>query len=314
MTASANVETSQTQGAPAGLLARLRRATWHDRRIDWSGYFLVAPFSVFFLLLKVAALAFGLYLAFNKWEIVGDIQWVGISNFQEALGDKFARQAFLNTFRYVLIIVPGVTMVAFTFAVFVHQRWPGHTFARTGFFAPFVCAPTVVGLIWVWMLDTQFGLVNQYLGKIGIPNIPWLTSPTWSWVGVSVTSIWWDTGFSFILFLAGLQDVPAELQEAAQIDGANRFQAIWHVVLPHLRPVTSMIVTLQTISTLRIFSQIVVMTAGGPAGSSTSAIHYLYRHGLQRYRFGYSAAVAILLLIATLFVTFLSRRLIRETD
>jgi len=305
---------AKAEKPPGSLLTRLRRATWRGQRINWSGYFFVAPFSVFFLLLKVVALVFGLYLAFNKWEIVGSIEWVGLDNFQEILGDKFARGAFLNTFRYVLFIVPGVTAVAFVFAAFVHQRWPGHLIARTAFFTPFVCAPTVVGLIWVWMLDTQFGLINQYLGQIGIPNVPWLTNPDWSWVGVGLTSVWWDTGFSFILFLAALQDVPVELQESAQIDGANRFQTIWYIVLPHLRPVTSMIVVLQTIATLRIFSQIVVMTAGGPAGSSTSAIHYLYQYGLSRYRFGYSAAVAILLLVVTLFVTFLNRRLIREVD
>ena len=309
MAVSAHVEETRVS-----LLTRLRRATWRDQRIAWSGYFFVTPFSVFFVLMNLAALIFGFYLAFNNWEIVGAPEWVGLANFKEALGDRFARQAFLNTFRYVLVIVPGVIAVAFLFAVFVHQRWPGHTFARTGFFVPFVCAPTVVGLIWVWMLDTQFGLINILLGKIGIPRVPWLTNPDWSWVGVSLTSIWWDTGFSFILFLAALQDVPVELQEAAQIDGANRLQSIWYVVLPHLRPVTSMIITLQTISTLRIFSQVVVMTGGGPAGSSTSAIHYLYKYGLQRYRFGYSAAVAILLLIVTLAVTYVIRLLIKEED
>jgi multiple sugar transport system permease protein len=237
---------------------------------------------------------------------------VGLANFKEVLTNEQAQKAFLNTFRYALVIVPGVTIVAFVFALFVHQRWPGHTLARTGFFSPFVCAPTVVGLIWVWLLDTQFGLINQYLSQLGIPNIPWLTSPDWSWVGVSLTSIWWDAGFSFILFLAALQDVPQELIESAEIDGANRFQVVWNVILPMLRPVASMVVTLQLISTLRIFSQVVVMTNGGPAGSSGSVIFYLYQYGLQRYRFGYAAAVAVLLLIVTLFVTLLGRRLVRE--
>jgi multiple sugar transport system permease protein len=296
------------------LVTRLRRLTWRGRKINWSGYVFVAPFSIFFLLLKVGALAFGLYLAFNKWEVVGDIEWVGLANFEEIFDDRFARQAFLNTFRYVLFIVPGVTAVAFTFAWFVHQRWPGNSFARVAFFTPFVCAPTVVGLIWVWMLDTQFGLINQYLGNIGIPNVPWLTNPDWSWVGVGLTTIWWDTGFSFILFLAALQDVPVELEEAAIVDGANRWQVIRHVVLPHLRPVTSMVITLQVIASLRIFSQIVVMTSGGPAGSSTSAIHYLYQRGLQESRFGYAAAVALLVLIVTLVVTLMNRRLLREAD
>jgi multiple sugar transport system permease protein len=194
----------------------------------------------------------------------------------------------------------------------VHQRWPAHTFARAAFFAPYVCAPTVIGLIWVWLLDTQFGLINQYLGRIGIPNVPWLTSPDWSWLGVSITTIWWDAGFAFILFLAGLQDVPTELVDAAQIDGASRLQTIWHVILPILRPVISMVLTLQAISTLRIFSQVMVMTNGGPAGSSSSVIHYVYRFGLTRHRFGYAASVAVMLLMVTLVVTFINRRLVRE--
>ncbi|MBV7337214.1 sugar ABC transporter permease [Chloroflexi bacterium TSY] len=304
----------QTEKISGNLLTRFRRATWRSQRINWSGYLFVAPFAIVFLLLKIGALAFGLYLAFTKWEIVGDIEWVGLANFEEILDDRFARQAFLNTFRYVLVIVPGVTVVAFSFAVFVHRRWPGHNFARIAFFTPFVCAPTVIGLVWVWMLDTQFGLINQYLSMIGIPNVPWLTSPDWSWVGVSLTTIWWDTGFSFILFLAALQDVSVELEEAATVDGANRWQVIRHVVLPHLRSVISMVITLQTIASLRIFSQIVVMTSGGPAGSSTSAIHYLYQRGLQDSRFGYAAAVAVLVLAVTLVVTVVNRRLIREVD
>ena len=303
-----------TPKTPTSLLARVRRATWRGERIDWSGYFFITPFSAFFVLLKLGAMIFGLYLAFHNWEIVGPLEWVGLTNFEEVFGHALARRAFLNTFRYALIIVPGVIIVAFLSAVFVHRRWPGSTFARTGFFAPFVCAPTVVGLVWVWMLDTQFGLINFYLAKIGIPNIPWLTNPDWAWVGISVTSIWWDTGFSFILFLAALQDVPVELQESARIDGASRFQEVWHVVLPHLRPVTSMVLILQAIATLSIYSQVIIMTGGGPAGSTSSVIQYLYSYGLQRYRFGYAATVAVLLLGIKLFVTLLIRSRIREAD
>jgi len=296
----------------SGVRNRLRRMTWRGQRIDWSGYILVAPFLTLFVLFNAIALLFGLYLSCNEWEVVGRPEWVGLANFREILADDLAREAFLNTFRYVLVIAPGVTIVAFVLALFVHQQWPGHIVSRAAFFSPVVCAPTAVGLIWVWMLDTQFGLINQYLGRLGIPPVPWLTSPDWSWLGVSLMSVWWDTGFSFVLFLAALQDVPAELREAAQVDGATRWQVVWNIILPLLRPVTSMVITLQVIATLRIFSQISVMTQGGPAGSSMSAIMYLYSYGLSRYRFGYASAVAVLLLLATLLITLVNRWLVKE--
>ena len=171
---------------------------------------------------------------------------------------------------------------------------------------------TVIGLIWVWILDTQFGIVNQYLGVLGIQPIPWLTSTEWSLIGVSIASIWWDLGLAFVLFLAALQDVPQELYEAAEVDGANRWRKFWHVTLPHLRPVLSMVITLQLISTMRIFSQVYVMTNGGPAGSSSSVIHYIYQTAVVRTAMGYASAVSILLFLVILAVTLVQRCVIRE--
>ena len=170
-------------------------------------------------------------------------------------------------------------MLGLLFALFVNQRYPLSSLARTLFFAPNVVSATVIGLVWVWMLDTQYGLVNHYLGFLGIDDIPWLTSTRWSLIGVSIASIWWDLGLAFVLFLAALQDIPGEINEAARVDGAGRWQRFEHVILPHLRPVISMVVTLQLISTMRIFSQVYVMTNGGPAGSSSSPIHYIYKTG-----------------------------------
>jgi len=292
------------------VLRGMRRATWRGEKIDWSGYVFVLPFFSFFVLFTAGAIVFGIFLAFTEWGIVGAPEWIGLANFREILEEPWARGAFVSTFRYVAVIVPGVAVMAFFFALFVHQQWPGHTIARAAFFAPYVCSATVVGLIWVWLLDTQYGLINQYLGVLGIPRIPWLTSPRWSWLGVSITSVWWDAGFSFILFLAALQDVPQPLVDAAVIDGANRFQVLWHVILPLLRSTISMVITLQMISSLRIFSQIMVMTNGGPAGSSTSVIHYLYAFGLNRGRLGFASALAVLLFLVTMVVTFIQRRFV----
>ena len=217
-----------------------------------------------------------------------------------------------NTVLYGLIIVPGVVILGLAFALYVNKGWPLSGLARVLFFSPNVVSATVIGLVWVWMLDTQFGLINHYLGYLGIDNVPWLTSTNWSLIGVSIASVWWDLGLAFVLFLAALQDVPRDLYEAAEVDGASRWQRLWLVILPQLRPVISLVVTLQMISSLRIFSQVYVMTNGGPASSSSSVIFYMYNEAIQRQQFGYASAVAMLLFLMIIVVTILHRFVIRE--
>jgi len=255
---------------------------------------------------------FGTYVAFTEWSIIGTPRFVGLDNFREAFADEWVGVAFRNILFYGLIIVPGVTVLGLVFALFVNQRYPLYSLARTLVFAPTVVSATVIGLVWVWILDTQFGLVNQYLGHLGISPIPWLTSTRWSLVGVSIASVWWDLGLAFVLFLAALQDISRDLTEAAIVDGASRFQRLRFVILPHLRPVISMVVTLQLISTLRIFSQVYVMTNGGPAGSSSSPIHYIYSVAIVRTLFGYASAIAMMLFVVIVVMTIAHRLVLRE--
>jgi multiple sugar transport system permease protein len=216
------------------------------------------------LLFNIAPIFFGAYVGFTKWGIFGKPKWVGLQNFTDAFKDEFVGIAFKNTILYGLIIVPCVVVIGFTFALYVHQRWPLSSLARTLFFSPYVVSATVIGLVWVWMFDTSSASINHYLAYFGIADVPWLTSTNWSLIGVSIASVWWDLGLAFVLFLAALQDVPRDLYEAAEVDGASRWQRLWMVILPQLRPVISLVVTLQMISSLRIFSQVYVMTNGGP--------------------------------------------------
>jgi multiple sugar transport system permease protein len=283
-----------------------------QRRTDWIAYLFIAFFTLPFLIFNVGPILFGAGIAFTKWGIFGSPRWVGLKNFTDAFHDAWVGIAFRCTLAYGLIIVPGVTVLGLTFALYVNRRWPLSGLARTLFFSPNVVSATVIGLVWVWLLDTQFGVVNHYLGKIGIPAIPWLTSTQWSLIGVSIASVWWDLGLAFVLFLAALQDLPKELYEAAEVDGVNAWQRLRFVTLPLLRPVISMVITLQVISSLRIFSQVYLMTNGGPAGSSSSVILYMYQTAITRSLFGYASAVAILLFGVILLITLVQRRLIRE--
>jgi multiple sugar transport system permease protein len=280
--------------------------------VDKAGYLMVAFFGLPFFLFNILPVLFGIYVAFTRWSIVGAPKWIGLDNFSHAMADQWVGVAFKNVFLYGLIIVPSVTALGLVFALFVNMRYPLSGLARTLFFAPTVVSATVIGLVWVWLLDTQYGLVNYYLAFLGFDDIPWLTSTRWSLVGVSIASVWWDLGLAFVLFLAALQDIPGEIVDAARVDGANRWQRFTHVILPHLRPVISMVITLQLISTLRIFSQVYVMTNGGPASSSSSPIHYIYNLAIVRNLFGYAAAVSLLLFALILIITLIQRFLLKE--
>jgi multiple sugar transport system permease protein len=306
-------QTAPQQPGSAVIPARpRRRLTWNGRRIDWSAYLFVLPFLIPFFLFVLLAIAFGIYVSFTSWGIVGNPKWIGLTNYLTAFSDPYVSNAFLNTLKYALIIVPGVTIFALIFAIYVNQRWPLYGVARTVFFSSNVVSSTVIGLVWVWILDTQLGILNRYLGIFGIPQIPWLTDIKWSIVGVGLASVWWDLGFSFVLFLAALQDIPSELVEVAEMDGANPLQVFWYVTLPLIRSTLSMVVTLQLISTMQIFSQVYVMTDGGPASSTQSIIYVIYRQGIQKYHLGYAAAMSMILFFVILIVTVIQRRLIQE--
>ncbi len=290
----------------------LARPRLDEERTDWVGYVFVAFFTIPFLLFNIGPVFFGAFVAFTKWGIFGKPKWIGLENFTRAFNDEFVGIAFKNTLLYGLIIVPCVVVIGLAFALYVHQRWPLSGLARALFFSPYVVSATVIGLVWVWMLDTQFGLLNHYLGYLGIDAVPWLTSTRWSLIGVSIASVWWDLGLAFVLFLAALQDVPRDLYEAAEVDGAGPWQRLWMVVLPQLRPVISLVVTLQMISSLRIFSQIYVMTNGGPASTSSSVIFYMYNEAIQRQLYGYGSALGLLLFGAIIVATIIHRLVIRE--
>jgi multiple sugar transport system permease protein len=299
---------------PARMTARAagRRGRPLGARIDWAGYVLIAFFAVPFLLFNIMPILFGVYVSFTEWSIIGEPRLVGFENYKEALHDPWLRIAFANVLWYSAIIVPGVAVLGLASALYVNQGWPLAALARTILFTPNVVSATVIGLVWVWVLDTRFGVLNHYLGYVGIAPIPWLSSPRFALYGVSIASIWWDMGLAFVLFLAALQDVPKELYEAAAIDGAGRLRQLRAITLPHIRPAISMVVTLQIISTMRIFSQVYVMTNGGPAGSSLSVIKHIYDTAITRNILGYASAISVLLFLAILAVTLLQRLFLRE--
>lgn len=268
------------------------------------------PFMLPFVLFNLAPLIFGVVVAFTDWSIIGTPHFVGLHNFRQALTDPLVLQSFMNTFRYVIVVVPSVIILAFLFAMYVNQGWPGHTFARMAFYASNVVSAPVIALVWTFILSGQGGLLDTYLHL----QVPWLTSPTWAWVGVSMASVWWDTGLIFILFLAGLQEISQDILDAARIDGATWLVSLSRIYLPLLGRTFALALTLQMITTFQIFSQVNVMTAGGPANSTSSVMQYLFTNGVTQQRLGYASAMGIMLFALMLIVAGVARLILPKKD
>ena len=273
----------------------MRTATYKGERIEWSAFLFTLPFLLFFFVFQVFPILAGIFVSFTKWGIVGQPEWVGLKNFARILDDPDVPLVYGNTFRYAMTVVPLTVLAALSLAIYVNQRFLGYGLARTVFFAPTVLSVTVTSFVWVWILETRFGILNVYLSRIGIPNIPWITNPRWVLVSIAITSIWWSAGFFMVILLAGLPEYFRELYDAAYVDGAARWQTIGYITLPLLRPALSLVVTLSIIDALRVFSQMYLMTQGGPAGASLSVIYLIYDRAFTSYQLGYGAALSLLL-------------------
>jgi multiple sugar transport system permease protein len=293
-----------------GRIAETPGRTRQRRTSAAGGYAFMLPFMIPFILFNLAPLVFGVIVAFTNWSIIGAPKFIGLANFKQAFTDPLVLQSFVNTFKYVAVVVPAVTVVAFLFAMYVNQGWPGHTFARMAFYASNVVSAPVIGLVWTWMLNGQNGIIDHYFHL----QITWLTSTTWAWVGICIATVWWDSGLIFILFLAGLQEIGPEILDAARIDGANWWRSLTRIHIPMLRRTIVLAVTLELISTFQIFSQVNVMTAGGPANSTASVMQYLYTNGVTRQELGYASALGMMLFVLIVVVALVFRRFMPERN
>ncbi|HZQ97837.1 MAG TPA: sugar ABC transporter permease [Chloroflexota bacterium] len=289
--------------------------TSSGERTELVGYLFVAPYLLAFLLFMVVPAIGGLYVSLTNWGGLNVPRLIGLANYAEALNSAIFWQTVRNTVYYTILFVPLVTVCGLVAAVFVHQRFPGYTLARAAFYSPYVMAVTVTGLIWLWLLNQNWGVVNYYLGYLH-PYFhtfrpPWLIDAEWAMPSIVVATVWWLVGYQMVILLAGLQEIPDELYEAAKIDGGSPLQNFWHITLPLLRPALTFVLVTNVIGSLRVFGQMFLMTSGGPAGATTSVVLLIYQSAFQNFRLGYSAAVSYLLFLGILVVTVLQLRLMR---
>ncbi|MFH0881356.1 MAG: sugar ABC transporter permease [bacterium] len=274
-----------------------------------SGYGLMSPYFLFFLFFVGYPLLFSLVLVFHRWSIVGPLEWIGLDNFREMLGDGLFWKAMGNTLLFISIHIPLQIATALLLAIVLNQRLLIRGFFRAAFFLPVVVSGVAVTILWKQFYGTDIGLFNQLLGHIGINRIPWITSPQWAMPSIAIMATWKNVGLYIIIFLAGLQGVPRSLYEAAEMDGANTWQKFRYITVPAINPAMVMVVILSTINGFNLFIEPYVMTGGGPMHSTLSGVLYVYKQAFNFFRMGYAATIGFSIAAIIMIVVLIQRKL-----
>jgi multiple sugar transport system permease protein len=293
---------------------RVRRVA-RDARKEWSAYAFLSPGLILFIVFTVFALAFSLYLSFHDWSLIDDNKpYVGFDNYRDIVDDEHFHRAIANTFYFTGASVPVTMFIGLLIALLLNEPLKGRAFFRAAFFLPVVTPFVVVAILWKWLYNGDFGLFNYYLGKIGLINEPlrWLADPDLAMPSVIIMSVWSGIGFSMVIYLAGLQSIPEELYEAAKVDGAGALRRFWHITVPMLTPTSLFLLVIGIIGSLQVFTQIFVMTQGGPIERTTTMVYFIYLSAFKFFDFGYASALAYFLFAVVFLLTLFQLRLYRR--
>ena len=250
-------------------------------------------------------------LSFTKWDLLTPIQWIGFGNYLSALADPAVQQALRNTLVYIVGYLPATVAISLGLALLLNRKLKGRTVFRAIYFVPVVTSWVAVSLVWKWLLNPQFGLINWGLSLIGIKGPGWLFDPNWAMAGVVLTSIWKDIGFVTVIYLAGLQEIPENLGEASSIDGATAWQRFWSITWPMLAPTTFFVTTISLISSFQVFDQVFIMTGGGPVGATTTMVQLIYKNAFSYGQMGYASAISWVL-FALIFAVTVAQNLLQK--
>ena len=275
------------------------------------GWAMVAPTIIGLIVLNIIPIFQTLKMSFHKSGDFGrnDI-FVGLANYQRMLGDAQVWQATWNTFKYTLLVVPTTVVLAILLAVLLNSKIKGKHVYRTIFFLPMVAAPAAVTMVWKWLYNTDFGLINFVLGKMGIGPVNWIEDPKIALYSIAVIGIWSTVGYSMILILAGLQEIPKDYYEAAKIDGASPVKQFFQITLPLVSPTLFFVVVTSIIQSMQVFDVIYMMEdIRSPAYDKTVSLVYLFYNNSFKYTDkGYGSTIVILLLVIILLITALQMK------
>ena len=270
-----------------------------------AGYLFILPTFIGFAIFILYPLLESLRISFYEYSILGDSYYVELDNYARLISDSRLRKTYSNTIIFTGFAVFFNAGIGLLLAVFLNRRMPVlmRNFYRSAFFFPILIAHTYIAVIWQYLYHLETGVINYYLAFLGIDPIPWLSHPAWAMAAIVIMDVWKNTGFAMLVFLAGLQSIPHEYYEAAQLDGANERQLFTRITIPLLSPSIFFILVIFMIGALQVFDTIIVLTDGGPGDATRSVVMYIYQQAFQRLDFGYAAAVSWTLFLVIMAVT-----------
>lgn len=272
-------------------------------RHNLGGFLFVAPFLLLYLFILIYPLFLGIALSFRRVDLFGGGTFVGLDNYVRLLADPVFHQSLLNTFTVALMIVPTLTVLTLLLALALNRPARSATIFRGIFFSSSVLSVTIVTLIWRFVLAPDAGLLGEIATALGAEPLPFLSHPQLALPALALTTIWWSIGLPMMLFLAGLQQIPEDVYEAAALDRASKWTTFWRVTLPGLRRTLIVVIMLQTAAQLQLFGQAQLLTGGGPSGASRTIVLFIFEVAFGRWELGYATAAAEILFILILAIT-----------
>lgn len=279
-----------------------RSRQWLALRRNLDGWLFASPWIIGFILWTLGPMIASLFIAFTEWDLIGSPNWVGLANIQAMFDDTLVWQSLKVTTLYALFSVPLHIIFGMAIALLLNQEIKGLRFYRTAYYLPSVLSGVAVALLWRWLFSGEFGLFNAMLSYVGIKGPSWLGDPDWALPSLIFMSLW-GVGAGAIIYLAGLQGIPTDLYEAAQVDGAQGWSRFWNITLPMMTPVLFFQLVTGFINALQVFTQAFIMTNGGPNNATLFYLLYLYQNAFQYFRMGYGSALAWVLFLYILILT-----------
>jgi len=299
------IDESRSLNRARSSTGRKRRGRAGSETSPMSALGFLTPFLVLYIVFVILPALYGLVMSFFNTSLVqpGLGSFAGVDNYAEAFGNQEFWQSMWHTIYFAILTTPPLVVLGFVFAWLAERASRGRAFYRVAFFTPYVLPSAVMALIWVWIYAPVIGLLTKFVTMIGLTAPGWLSDPVWAMPSLALATVWWTLGFNFVLYLAGLGEVPRELYEAASIDGASPWQQLRLITLPLLARTTTLVAVLQFIASLKVFDQMYIMTSGGPNFSTRSVLQYIYDNGFTDMRIGYAAAASTLFFIVVLAVS-----------
>ena len=282
------------------------RASLRDRLFasdHVAGWLFVSPAVLLIGLFGVAPIIWALIISFQNNSLITSGTWVGLANYRHLLHDPMFAASVRRTIVYTVLFVPITLFGALAVAVALNRRLRGMRFYRTAVFAPVVTSTVATAIMFSWLLDPYFGIVNIILNKLGFASQGFFQNPSQALYCIVIVTVWGWLGFAVVIYMAALQGIPSELLEAAEIDGATRWRAFWRVQFPLLGPTTLFLVVWLSINALQLFDEIYVITRGGPLASTTVVVYYLFQQAFAFFQAGYATAIAYVVFLAILLLT-----------